>query len=824
MSAPTLVVIACAAVAPIAESVATPIDPARTFLDPAFPDPLWDGTSSAGGPPARLSPEFCTLVVRGAAAAGDVNDPERPWHEAVLGWEAQLPQSAAWAAGAEASGPTVLRIEARGRDLLLAGRPAEAWELLRELDPDPDGEAAYLRAWAAARSGLREADTLLAPFTRADVPLTCRAPARRLAARAAAQRGDLSRALAMLRSLGADLPAIPDYIELWQLEAQAAAGDLAGAEAAYQALRASGIGAGVARAAERALVAALTRAGRIDRARSLLTSLAARVPRAERPEVLLGLAELETREKDLEAAGSQLRRLATLHPASAEAGKLLEPGFVARWPGFGLSAEERATLLFAQGRGEEAVRGLTPTSDPRLLRLRGDMNLRRDAYGAAAADYRELIERGAGTDEVRLELAKAYARAGEPARGRAIYQELHARSPAGGRAATLIYLTADAFQEEAVAAPDRADSAAAWFRLLVDRHPRAELASRGLLRLAHLRFARGDFAAAEALYREHLRRYPGDEDAREARYWLARALEKGGRRAEARPILTGLMDRGWRDYYAQLARRRLGGSAEAALGAFFGTGRKGATIRKLGSEAADSALTLPGAAGTALVRARQLLVVGEDVPAQREIDDAVRLSGRSRADLERVGRWALAYGYPESAFRIGAALSSGGAEASVARLAFPRAFAAQVLAEARETGIAAGLLWSVMRKESQFDPAVRSPVGAVGLLQLMPYTARAEATRAGIRDFDIGDLEQPEANLHLGVVHLRASMDSLSGGWAAALAAYNGGRILAGRWQGFPESATPEGFVERIPFRETRAYVKQVLADNAQYEALYAAP
>ena len=199
----------------------------------------------------------------------------------------------------------------------------------------------------------------------------------------------------------------------------------------------------------------------------------------------------------------------------------------------------------------------------------------------------------------------------------------------------------------------------------------------------------------------------------------------------------------------------------------------------------------------------------------------MRLSGRSRDELRRIARWALAQGFPESAYRIAAVLLT--RDPGLARLAFPPAYEANVHAEAREHGVPPGLLWAVMRQESSFDPDARSPAGALGLLQLMPATARREAAEARAASFDVSDLRRPEVNLHLGARHLRALLDRMEGDVPAAVAAYNAGATLASRWRTFPEARTTEGYVERIPFRETRAYVKRILANRAWYDDLYGA-
>jgi soluble lytic murein transglycosylase len=391
----------------------------------------------------------------------------------------------------------------------------------------------------------------------------------------------------------------------------------------------------------------------------------------------------------------------------------------------------------------------------------------------------------------------------------------------GSRAAELTYLIADSFQDEAAALPSLADSAAVWFRMLVDRFPRAELAPRALVRLAHLRFSRSEWVAADSLFREYLARYPRGEDARAARYWGARSTLAAGRPDEARQLFGELLDTTPPDYYALLARRRMGGAGDVAVEELFRGGAR-AFDQSVAPEAADTLLPAGGPGSRELARARALLLVGEVAAAQLEIDEAVRLSGKSREELSRVARWALAWDYPESAFRVGAALLESEDEEQTARLAYPAAFPGYVMLEGLEAGLPPALLWAIVRQESSFDPAARSPVGAAGLLQLMPATARAEVARLGLACFETSDLDRPESNLHLGAAHLRDLVDRLDGDRVAAIAAYNAGASLASRWRSFPEASDTEAFIERIPFRETRRYVKAVIANQAQYEELYA--
>ncbi len=784
--------------------------PALVSPAPAQPSGVRDGSLA----------ELCQEVVSGRVpgAAGRETESVFPWHVVELpGFRSPFEPESAAAGSADVGDP----IE-RGRTLLLAGRGGEAWELLRGADVAAGSEGSFLRVWAAHASGAPGSGPLLEGFTGREQPLACRAPVARAAAEAFAAAGDSAGSRRLLDGLAADVPEIADYVSLWRLESLAGSGDPAPVEELYRELAALDPPEAVRREADLARARMYERLGDSARAGTLLEELLPRVPRRSRPALLLERGRAAAACGDVPAASRRLREIVLRHPFSAEAEDLLEAATRGEQPAIALSALERATVLAAHGRTREAVDALAEASDPELIAERAAIRLRGGDYVGAAADYAAAIAAGGDPNRLGREQAKALTRGGAPERARAIYRRLLEARPVGPGAADATYLIADTFQEQSAEEPSLADSAAAWFRRLANDYPRSDLTPRALMRLALLRFSRSDWGAAESLFRELLAKHPRGDDARAARYWQARSALAAGRAGEARELFSGILVTGTSDYYDLLARRRLGGSGDAAVAELFGVG-SGSPFDSPAVLAADTVVPADGPAARPLARARALLLVGETAAAQREIDEAVRSAGRSRADLERVARWALAWGFPESAYRVGAALFESSTDPEAGRLAYPAAFPEQVELESAETGLPAGLLWAIMRQESSFDPGARSPVGATGLLQLMPATARDEAGRLGLAGFAVADLERLEPNLHLGAAHLERLIESMDGERVAAIAAYNAGAALANRWRRFPEASDPEGYVERIPFRETRRYVKAVIANAARYEDLYAA-
>ncbi len=130
------------------------------------------------------------------------------------------------------------------------------------------------------------------------------------------------------------------------------------------------------------------------------------------------------------------------------------------------------------------------------------------------------------------------------------------------------------------------------------------------------------------------------------------------------------------------------------------------------------------------------------------------------------------------------------------------------------------LVLAIMRSESLYNTYATSPVGAKGLLQLMPYTAIKIADLIGLKDFTVNDLESPETNIIFGTFYLRFLLDQFDNPMIA-VAAYNAGPIAVNQWLGRCKGCSIDEFVESIPYRETRRYVKEVFRHFSEYTRKY---
>jgi soluble lytic murein transglycosylase len=149
------------------------------------------------------------------------------------------------------------------------------------------------------------------------------------------------------------------------------------------------------------------------------------------------------------------------------------------------------------------------------------------------------------------------------------------------------------------------------------------------------------------------------------------------------------------------------------------------------------------------------------------------------------------------------------------RLEYPPAYANAVAGAAARESLSAALLWSIMRQESGYLAPARSKAGAIGLLQLLPSTA-SQLNKAPVTE---GALVDPGLNVRLGARYVR-DLKREFGDPRAVMAAYNAGEDVVRKWLR-DRPRVDDIWVEMIPYRETRDYVKQVYAAWRRYEAIY---
>lgn len=276
------------------------------------------------------------------------------------------------------------------------------------------------------------------------------------------------------------------------------------------------------------------------------------------------------------------------------------------------------------------------------------------------------------------------------------------------------------------------------------------------------------------------------------RFWRARASMAAGREDEARAAFTALALE--HDYYGLLAAEALGTCVDPK------------SVRVV----PDPAWQAKFGARSDVARVVKLAELDLRMDSLREWRAVVR--GLDDDALNQASIYVASRGLHDRSINT-ANLTR---ERHDYALRYPMPWREQFSAAARDNAVEEALLLGIARQESRFVPEIVSSAGAVGLMQLMPATARWVAKQSGRSDYKPSRINDLDVNTQFGAFYFKYWLDRLDGSPALAAAAYNAG---PGRAQAWRPAEPLEGaiWVETIPFNETRDYVKKVLANSVYY-------
>ena len=327
---------------------------------------------------------------------------------------------------------------------------------------------------------------------------------------------------------------------------------------------------------------------------------------------------------------------------------------------------------------------------------------------------------------------------------------------------------------------------------------------------------------AESLLAEHLRRFPGSAFTPDALYWLGRLAEERNDNDAARSYYAKLAERFPGNFFDQAASVRTPRTDPGPVPALDLL----AKIPPLPPSAPMSA-TVPAAAAERQSRADALRSIAFDASAELELRAAYAQTGEPKFLVEAAEadvaaeHWGAAIVmlrqvYPQIEARPFTSVPSEAWHA-----AYPLPHSESINLWAARNGLDPMLIAGLSRQESAFDPNARSVADALGVMQLLPKTARLMARQQHVR-YSTGQLFDADYNIRLGTAYF-AGLKKQFGSVEAALAAYNAGEDHVNAWTATPYRDIPE-FVDSIPFTETREYVEIITRNAYIYRHLYATP
>ena len=501
----------------------------------------------------------------------------------------------------------------------------------------------------------------------------------------------------------------------------------------------------------------------------------------------------------------------------------------------------------------------------KILLQRGILNHQLGHFHAAIDLLGQLRQRWPDSLEAQEALlwqGRTYPKVGERDKGIEVLLSLASKYPRSPLAPQALYRAAVFLEGD-----DKLEQASRTYLTIVQNYATDPLAVDGLWKASWISYRSGDMEKALQLFEQLSSSFPGSALVERALYWTARARENLGDQERALSIYSQLVRRAPLTYYGLRAAERVtritgggntggGGQSEANRQE---DPRRGGTPGGAASSWAKrswgegvhvssevgvrlrpgrpyfqevSAPVFPQEnppsprAISHLEKARELVELGLRSMAVNELELSQKLEPTNKNFLLELGDLYLQIGdYPhliriaEKSFKE-FLVRYEAASVFAWEMAYPLGYQSLVESYAGTYAIDPYLLYALIREESHFNARAVSVAGARGLMQVMPSTGEYIAANMG-EPYSVESLLDPEKSIRFGSWYLKKLLDKFDGNAVLALAGYNGGPGAAARWQDRFSGLEEDEFVESIPYKETRGYVKKVLRSYAVYQSVY---
>lgn len=411
------------------------------------------------------------------------------------------------------------------------------------------------------------------------------------------------------------------------------------------------------------------------------------------------------------------------------------------------------------------------------------------------------------------------------------------------------------YQARSLARVKREDDAIARYRDVIKRHKRGVWAERASFQIGQLYMQSGKYAEAEEAFKAYLADYGGKGGSKdEADYALALTYLSTNKPAKAKAIFARLaddakkMDIGTLRELAGVAALRAGETSDAT--AYFTQVIKeqpltwGALTAR--ARLASMQVPLPAVIGETMpaanaptpllagkvvlpAKAKKFFELGLDADAEAAITESEQAAADAYPNRQSEALCAMYGSLSRAKRRYKVGSNAVGFDALMRapspserwawECVYPAPYADAVADFEKEYGVTTGLIHAIMRQESAFDPDALSPVGATGLMQLMPNTATEAAKEAKV-EFTLDVIRTPGINVRLGGYYLGKLTKTYAGALPLTIASYNAGPGAVSRWFETGKERDVDVWVARIPYDETRKYVGKVMTNLLRYQWL----
>ncbi len=454
-----------------------------------------------------------------------------------------------------------------------------------------------------------------------------------------------------------------------------------------------------------------------------------------------------------------------------------------------------------------------------LAELKYNQNEWRDAIKL----YKKYMGKFGQDPEALLSIARAYRKMDREDQSAVWYEKLMRAYPRHPKTQEILWLRAWQLEEDG-----QYDRAIQYYERIYTRFRKGSRLDESYIRHGLCRYNQKRYDSALTILEKFVNKLPQSPLLLAGYYWQAKCCLAMNRKNEAITILRLISRKDPFEYYAHRSRQLLlemGDTSDVLIAA----GYHGMQV--LGwfdsiSQAAPERKELAVGDSIAFLCGLYLASIG-DIEKAEFFLEPLELGFPGNLALQyKLARLYIQVDATAQAFRIARRLTwripmefRSELPLEIYRLFYPAFYAGAISREAKRYGIDPFLISGVIRQESIFNPQIVSPAGAVGLMQIMPYTGKYIAEKNDAA-FSVDSLYVPEFNIRFGAYYLHELLQRFGGNMVLALAGYNAGPHNAQRWAKENRDKEIDLFVEDIGFTETRGYVKKVLANYWTYRFL----
>lgn len=404
--------------------------------------------------------------------------------------------------------------------------------------------------------------------------------------------------------------------------------------------------------------------------------------------------------------------------------------------------------------------------------------------------------------------ARMYLRAGNESGFRDAALSCAYLAPESPRAVDSLYLLGVMFSQDG-----EYDVADAIFKWILEANPHTTRVDEVLWQMGWAHYLKGDYATAGKTFERLVSKHPGSTLVPQCLYWRAKSLEAAGDPAAAREETKKLVQRYPWSFYGLLAA---GGNTSSLKP----SSKPCPAVKEPKPELSYKDPTLSRAYELALQDMQD-----EATAELRKAEPAYCGSLKGIKAISALYVFAGDYSRPlelvSGLYQAGMNNGGGKVPDEALKIMYPLGYWDTVTRQADIFEIDPFLVAGIIREESRYDPEAVSPAGAVGLMQLMPGTAKAVCRKLKIGYSTPQQLLSGKFNVPVGTCYLDSLYDKHKGRLVRVLAEYNAGPRPLARWTQKMHDAPDDLFIEGIDYKETRSYVKRVLRNYFIYRKIY---